>query len=304
MTSDNPKLLLIGNPTHLSGAFYRAFHEERGIYETVTMSALDSPNVRGGSIKIPGLVTAQWVAERRAIWREKSDLFRTRVLGEFPRRGVNSLIAMKDIQAAIYEPGSPESLAAPDSDPFGLFRRDLADPTGTVIGVDVARFGLDQSVVIVRRGDVVTEICDFDQLDTMAVSGEVIQSIRKHRPRLVNVDEVGVGSGVADRLSEQLVPAQGINGAAAPWRNADCANLRAEGYQALATRFRDRRIRIPHDTRLIAELAALRYYYNSSGKLLIESKDKMRARGLPSPDKADALMLAFLDDKPEEFLQR
>ena len=80
-----------------------------------------------------------------------------------------------------------------------------------------------------------------------------------------------------------------------------CANLRAEGYQSLALRFRDRRIRIPRDAELISELASLRYHYDSRGRLLIESKDKMRKRGVPSPDKADALMLAFLDDHIDDF---
>ncbi|MXZ92762.1 MAG: hypothetical protein F4W95_05890 [Chloroflexi bacterium] len=94
---------------------------------------------------------------------------------------------------------------------------------------------------------------------------------------------------------------RGVNGAAAPWRDDDCANLRAEGYRALAERFRSRRIRIPDDPELIAELAALRYRYNSRGKLLIEGKDEIRSRSLPSPDKADALMLAFLDDRGDEF---
>ena len=91
----------------------------------------------------------------------------------------------------------------------------------------------------------------------------------------------------------------GFNGSAAPFEEESvCANLRAEGYWTLARRFRDHRIRIPRDAELIAELASLRYRYNSRGKVLMESKDSMKSRGLPSPDKADALMLAFLDTGP------
>ena len=77
-----------------------------------------------------------------------------------------------------------------------------------------------------------------------------------------------------------------------------CGNLRAEGYWSLRERFQNRRIRIPKDAELITELAALRYRINSSGKVMIESKETIRGRGLPSPDKADALMLAFLKDVP------
>ena len=54
MTSQNPTLLLIGNPTSTSGPFHRAFHEESGIYETITISALDSPNVKEGQHRHSG----------------------------------------------------------------------------------------------------------------------------------------------------------------------------------------------------------------------------------------------------------
>ena len=71
---------------------------------------------------------------------------------------------------------------------------------------------------------------------------------------------------------------------------------------AEATVQRARRIRIPRDVELIKELAGLRYEYNSQGRMQIESKRKMRRRGISSPDKADALMLAFLDDERDRFL--
>ena len=72
-------------------------------------------------------------------------------------------------------------------------------------------------------------------------------------------------------------------------------NLRAEGYWRLRELFSSSRISIPADNQLMGELAALRYGYDSQGRIQIESKDSMRQRGLPSPDKADALMLAFLN---------
>ena len=94
MTSAKPTLLLIGNPTTSSGGFHRAFHRERGIYETITISALESPNVEEGSIVIPGLTTPAWVEERRKMWGEGSAMFRARVLGEFPDRGEDNLISV------------------------------------------------------------------------------------------------------------------------------------------------------------------------------------------------------------------
>ena len=65
MTSADPLLLLIGNPTTVTGAFRRAFYEERHLYHTITISALDSPNVQQGKTVIPRLTSARWVEERR-----------------------------------------------------------------------------------------------------------------------------------------------------------------------------------------------------------------------------------------------
>ena len=339
MTSRNPRLLLIGNPTRTDGSFYRAFHEEAGIYKTITISALESPNVVNGKVDIPGLVTAEWVKERREVWKEDSDRYRARVLGQFPRRGEDNLIAMADIEAAVYEPAATDATGLPrcarnDSAAGLLDSRFRGNDGGVgrndgwgngndggvsgmdgmflseagwegqgrvVIGVDVARFGSDRSVVLMRRGDRVEWIRAFSRIDTMATAGQVMVAVREHRPDLVNVDAIGVGAGLADRLREQGVPARGVNVAEKPRRDTTCANLRAEGYQALARRFRDRRIRIPRDAELIGELATLRYRYDSRGRLLMESKENMKKRNGRSPDKADALMLAFLDDRGESL---
>ncbi len=285
MTSAHPTLLLIGNPTTTSGGFHRAFHRERGIYETITMSALESPNVKANRIKIPGLTTPAWVEERRAMWGENSEMFRARVMGEFPDRGEDNLIAISDIDDATYPPGEvPTSTGGYEP---------------VVLGVDVARYGVDRSVIMVRRGDVVVDVQVRHGFPTDATTGQVVVTARDHHPQQVNVDETGMGAGVVDPLRQQGFTVYGFNGSAAPLEEESvCANLRAEGYWTLARRFRDHRIRIPRDAELIAELASLRYRYNSRGKVLMESKDSMKSRGLPSPDKADALMLAFLDTGP------
>ena len=282
MTSAHPTLLLIGNPTTTSGGFHRAFHRERGIYETITMSALESPNVTSGSIEIPGLTTPAWVEERRQMWGEGSEMFRARIMGEFPDRGEDNLIAISDIDDATYPVGEVPA-ATGGYEPVAL-------------GVDVARFGVDRSVIMVRRGDVVVDMLVFHGFPTTATAGQIVASARDSHPQQVTVDETGLGAGVVDILREQGFALYGFNGSGAPVREEMvCANLRAEGYWTLARRFRDHRIRIPHDAELIAELASLRYRYNSRGKVLMESKESMKSRGLPSPDKADALMLAFLD---------
>ena len=341
MTSASPHLLLIGNPTTVTGAFRRAFEQERLIYHTVTISALESPNIpeaaaeylrsRPGAangirpptedvaeylrtgpgaadgqvrtdadgvhppiqsrIVIPGLTTAEWVQERREIWGEGSSIYRARVLAEFPPQGDDTLIPLSDIEAAAAETE---------------YIIDLPDPatgklTGEVVlAVDVARFGFDNSVILRRRGDRVEDIQTFSGMDTMQVAGRVIDAIRESSPDRVVIDEVGIGAGVVDRLREQGYSVSGVNVGRPAHRDDRFVNRRAEGYWRLRRLFESRDILILPDNHLIGELSALRFDYDSKGRLKMESKESIRARGLPSPDRADALMLAFLDP-PNRF---
>ena len=286
MTSSDPRLLLIGNPTTVSGAFRRAFYEERNLYYTVTISALESPNVAAGKSVMPGLATAKWVQERRETWGEDNPIFRARVLGEFPDQAEDTLFKLTEIEKAARR-DSPDSL---DVEVGGR-----PAYTEVVLAVDVARFGSDRSVILRRRGDRVEEIRTFQKMDTMELTGWVVAAIREFNPRRVFIDEIGVGAGVVDRLKEEGHPVVGVNVARRSRQDDVFSNLRAEGFWRLRELFASGGISIPPDNQLMGELAALRYSYDSRGRVVMESKDAMRQRGLPSPDKADALMLAFLE---------
>jgi hypothetical protein len=285
MTSAEPRLLLIGNPTTVTGAFRRAFYQERHLYHTVTISALDSPNVQSGKVITSGLTTAEWVQERRETWGEDNPIYRARVLGEFPDQADDSLIKLSDVEAAVQRDLSlvaeAEAGASGDEE--------------VALAVDVARFGSDRSVILRRRGDCVEDIRTFHNMDTMQLTGWVVSAIEEFGPARIYVDEIGVGAGVVDRLREQGHNVRGVNVARSARQDNLFANLRAEGYWRLRERFAAGRISIPQDNQLMGELAALRYTYDSQGRVLIESKESIRQRGLPSPDKADALMLAFLE---------
>ena len=284
MTSAEPRLLLIGNPTTTSGAFRRAFYEERHLYHTITISALDSPNVKAGKIVTRGLTTSQWVQERKDTWGEENPIYRARVLGEFPDQAEDTLIKLSDVEAATQRDLPSDRPNGPD-----------LDNDGVVFAVDVARFGSDRSVILRRRGNLVEGIQTFREMDTMQLVGWVNAAIRESNPDYVCVDEIGVGAGVVDRLREVGHNIRGINVARVAQQDDLFANLRAEGYWRLRDLFSTGQINIPLDNQLMGELAAMRYSYDSRGRIQIESKDSMRQRGLPSPDKADALMLAFLE---------
>ena len=369
MTSDGSRLLLIGNPTTVTGAFRRAFHEERSLYHCITISALDSPNVRAGRVVFPGLTTRQWVEERGEIWGEDNPLYRARVLGEFPDQSENTLIRLSDVEAAanrwraLPPPADSEGPAAlPDSGQPGLAEgrpaggiapahpelvegrpadgiapahpelvegspageiapahpelvegrpaseivlasrtstlptqpEPLPVPTGDVVlAVDVARYGSDRSVILRRRGLHVEEIRTFSGMNTMELAGWVAAAIREFQPLQTCIDEIGVGAGVVDRLRELGFGVRGVNVAHAARQKEVFANLRAEGYWRLRELFAAGELAIPPDQQLMGELAALNYSFDSQGRMLMESKEEMKKRGQPSPDKADALMLAF-----------
>ena len=345
MTSEGSRLLLIGNPTTVSGMFRRAFHEERSLYHCITISALESPNVKARRVVFPGLTTARWVDERKQIWGENNPLFRARVLGEFPDQADNTLIRLSDVEAAAErwkalpppdrktqaalpspaqpgeagghpqpaEPGEAASHAQPalpelvegrpagEIVPAGPTSYAPAHPEGAsappgdvVLAVDVARYGSDHSVILRRRGLHVEEIRTFSGMDTMELAGWVAAAIREFQPVQTCIDEIGVGAGVVDRLREQGFGVRGVNVAHASRQKDIFANLRAEGYWRLRELFAAGDLSIPPDQQLMGELAALQYSFDSQGRLLMEPKDELRKRGLPSPDRADALMLAFV----------
>ena len=316
MTSAGAHLLLLGNPTALGGTFYEAFHRRRDLWHTIHISAFDTPNVASGEIEIPGLVSPQWVSDAALNWGEGSPMYQVRVLGEFPSDGVDSLIALRLIEAAILrepqdarEPhdarvgpqvahensGYPRVLRL-SKDGFSDDAQDGGKPVEIPIeiGVDVARFGNDRSVICVRQGERVLSLEVFGRQDTMATVGRVVEAVRRHRPVAVRVDAIGIGAGVVDRLRELGVAGvAGINVSERARNPEQFLNLRAELFDGLRQRFQEGRIRIPDDPDLIAELSALRYSFSSSGQVRLESKDELRARGITSPDRADALMLAF-----------
>ena len=285
MTSENCKLLLIGNPTTMAGNFRRAFYEDRVLYHTITISALESPNVLKGHSVIRGLVTRKWVEERGKIWGEENPVYQARVLGEFPDQGEDTLIPLSVVEGAA---------ARNSTQPRGLPSQ---DGEKVVIAVDVARFGSDKSVILRRRGMAVEDIQGYRGLDTMKLAGHVAKAIELHQPDAVMIDEVGIGAGVVDRLREQGYHVQGVNVGTAAHDSEHYANLRAEGYWNLHDLFLQEEVTIPPDGELVAQLAGLRYTFNSLGRMVMESKEEIRRRGGASPDKADAMMLAFLSNR-------
>ena len=163
------------------------------------------------------------------------------------------------------------------------------------LGVDVARFGSDKTALCVRQGWRVESLRSFERIDTMRTAGEATVLVRERGIPAVFVDEGGLGAGVVDRLRELGAPVHGVQfGGKAP-QSGRFANMRAEIFWELRRLFNDGLIAIPRDEELISQLLALRYDVTSAGQVKMESKTSLRKRGVRSPDKADALALAFME---------
>ena len=170
------------------------------------------------------------------------------------------------------------------------------DPNEPVyMGVDVARFGFDKSALCVRQGERVLSMRSFDRMDTMRLVHEVLGTVRETGAEAVFVDEGGVGGG-------RRRPAAGARRAglrrtlrrrarSAP-RASSTGARRSSGSCAGCSTCKPSRY--PRDEELAGQLLGLRYDISSSGQVRLEGKREMRKRGMPSPDKADALALAFL----------
>jgi len=174
--------------------------------------------------------------------------------------------------------------------------REIKDEDKTkVMGVDIARFGDDSSVACVREGQKTIWLETWAKADLMTTTGKIINLMQRFSPDAVNIDVIGIGAGVVDRLKEQKFRDNGVNVGEAASDKLKYANIRAEAYWQLADRFQKGEISIPDDLELIAQTSSIKYKYDSHGRLLIESKEELKKRGLKSPDKTDALMLAFVE---------
>ena len=173
------------------------------------------------------------------------------------------------------------------------------------LGVDVARFGTDETVIGLRTGGRFRIIRTLAYSATTTTTGEVIAAQREHSYPVAQVDGVGVGSGVVDQLQEQGYPCIDMQAGGAATKELEpltgkeiskFKNSRAVWYWHLRMLFEKGLIDIdPADDELAAQLGVLEYKFDSQGKIQILSKEELQKAGHPSPDRADTMMLAFAE---------
>jgi IMP dehydrogenase/GMP reductase len=125
----------------------------------------------------------------------------------------------------------------------------------------------------------------------MSVVGHVIDAIEEYRPALTVIDEGGLGYGILDRLNEQKYKVRGVNFGWKAKNPVMWGNKRAEIWGAM----RDwvKTASLPQDRLLKSDLIGPMKKPNSAGTIFLEGKKEMKARGVASPDAADAIAVTF-----------
>lgn len=256
---------VFSNPRRNSGAFFEAFHKNRNFWH---LRKIDARTVEGTDKALYEKIIAQHGFDSYEACVE--------VRGEFPSQSVAQFIPVTTAQAAMerhvdFDAGAP-----------------------LVMGVDVARFGDDRSVIAFRQGRDARSIQwqFYAGIDTMQLAMRVAEYADKYRPEAIFVDGGGVGGGVVDRLKELKYRVIEVQAGESADDKDKYANKRVEMWD----RMREWMLHaaIPHSDELFNDLIGIEYKYNvTTTQLMLERKDEMKKRGLASPDLADALALTF-----------
>jgi len=250
------------NPRRNSGYFFECFHSKRNFWRT---RQIDARTVEGTDKQVYQHIIDEYGEDSRQA--------RVEVYGEFPDQGDGQFISPRLVEEASRKPKYDDTSAP------------------VVIGIDPARFGGDKTVIVVRRGRDLIDIRRYQNEDTMEIVGRVIDAIDDHNPMLTVIDEGGLGYGILDRLNEQGYGVRGVNFGSKAKNPTVYGNKRAEMWGLMREWLKT--ASLPSDRTLKVDLTAPMERFDSSGVIMLESKEKMKSRGMASPDTADALAVTF-----------
>lgn len=258
--------ILIGNGTRYTGYFFDCFHKDRARWLCLHWNAEDSP-----------LVKPEILESDRKQYGRDSNWYRIRRLGEFPIAEPDALIPLEWILAAVNREIVPD-----ETEPL-------------ILGCDIARQGGDKSVMAPRRGYKFDELMTVSKWDTVEVTGWINRYMIENKVAAAAVDVIGVGGGVSDPLRRlQRGRVHPVDVSKTAIHKNRFTNVKAELYWKLRELFEKNLISIPDDNELQGELSSIKFdYKETTGQIFIETKAQRKSRNLPSPNKADAIMLSL-----------
>lgn len=326
LTQAHVKFVAIANPTSRNSEFFKCFRSRD--WQKVYLSCFDSPNLLANGIRnvedlknevsyvqslndeeararlagykspVPYLLSLSWVVRSIIKWGWAHPLTLSKILGKFPEEVENAVISLGSVEESLLRLAS------------------IKPEDRKTLGVDVARFGTDSSVLTGLHGVKQIYFKKHSKRDLDFITGEVINQINVEGYDVVVVDETGLGAGVVDNLRAaqrsntipKSVDIRGVQFGAGVecdgskyCDHSECAksrfvNIKARMFHLLGEAMRaSDGLCLMNEECYAEQLPTILYRYDAKGRMYIESKDEYKKRtGMSSPDEADSLALANL----------
>lgn len=299
LTGAKARFTGIGNPDSGTGEFARIYKDKKydGEFNRFTISSFDLPTFTGEDVypddpemqqrMLDSLTQVSWVEHKKRIWGENDARYLSKVLGEFPKDGGNGFFP----QSAIDKSYDVE------------IETDASQPI--VLGVDIARWGQDESVIASNQGGHVRVVDTWAKCDLVDSARKIHEYAQRVGAQEVRIDSTGVGGGVYDMLdrleefaNKGYVLVGWDNGSASP-DASQWANKRGYAHDSLRMQMVDGLIDLDYEDDVLRdELTIITYKFNNRGAIQITAKDDLKSDLGGSPDRLDAVIMAAADMSP------
>lgn len=282
LTNKKSQNIVVGNPNTRTCRFFDFFNKDRSRWTTMTFNSEDSP-----------LTSKESIQHIIDTYGRDSDVFRVRVLGEFPNMDPNCIISAETLEkctktpllVAVRQPRNYRGRQAPAKQ----------------FGIDYARFGDDESVVVERFGNAVRSLKFYSHVEPRDINRyamkKQVENGWSNEETVFCADANGLGDGVMIDFPEANRTVHEFKAQHKARKQGEFANKITEAWFHLAKLCATGTVLIPNDRILIEQLSTRMYKMNSKGQIQIETKDDYKNRtGRGSPDRADAVCMAFYDD--------
>lgn len=295
LTGSGSRLIAIGNPDNPSAEWLRYFTDKRyeSEFNRFTLSAFDLPTFTGEQVyddpdlerqMLGALTQVSWVEHKKRTWGEKDARYKSKVLGEFPEDGGFGFFPVGAIEAAF------------DNE----IEYDGAEPI--YLGVDIARFGQDESVIYERQNGRVRLVDSWGKTDTVTTARKVHEHANRLGANQVRIDAAGIGGPVFDMMTtldefnNKTYELIGIDGGVRTNNPERWANFRTMNHDTLRDMLVAGKVDFDfEDDELKDQLMNVTYKFNGRGAIQITPKDEMKTEMGGSPDRLDAVIYACAD---------
>lgn len=281
LSNPNALFLMIGNPNTRDCAFYDCFNRQRHKWASITFNAEETPE-------------SEWFdPQRNADLEEEfgreSDVYKVRVLGEFPSSDPNCVLSSEDLEK--------------------ITDRKLMLPMAALsrikqFGIDLARFGSDESTVYRRSGESIVQWKRYAKIDPSIVIDEAfrwqLECGWKNDDCLYVPDAGGIGQGIMHKFYNAFKNIHEFHNGGCSSQPERYANKVTEAWFGVARKTRKQAMYLPNDQNLLQQLCSRQYFMNKKGQLVLESKEEYKKRGHDSPDRADGCVMAMFDGHTED----